>query len=109
MSADNLYESFKKTMFDGLGEKYRYLRFNTDIYRRYPFRISQIREPRNHQNKPPYEDGFGFSGPGEDVIENMLRRFQKETTCISINLNDRTFTITEQGINELRRLDSSLV
>jgi hypothetical protein len=87
------------------GEKYRYLRFNTDIYRDYPFRISQIIEPRTQQHRPPNEAGFGFSDPGETVIENMLTRLQSETCYIANNTNNRTFTLTEQAITELRKRD----
>jgi hypothetical protein len=96
-------------MVERLGEKYRHLRFNAKIYQNYPFRITQIREPHNQQNKPPHENEFGFSGPEINVIEQMLTRVQDETHYISVNPNDRTFILTERRIDELRERDPSLV
>jgi hypothetical protein len=103
-----VYENFKKSILDGLGEKYRYLRFNTTIYRNYPFKISQIRQEKNPRI-PVYEAGFGFQGPDEKPIRDMLITFQNETGFISVNLAAGTFVLTDKGINKLKRLDPSLV
>lgn len=113
MSSNNLYESFSETLTRGLNEKYRYLRHNTTIHQNYPFRIEQIREASNQHDEngrlmPPHLNGFGFSGPDEPLVINMLLRYQDETHYIRVNLNTRTFSLTEQGIRHLRELDSSL-
>lgn len=105
---DHLYENFKKSILDGLGEKYRYLRFNTEKYRDYPFRTSQIRQQRN-QTVVPYEDGFGFSAPREEMIRKMLIRFRNDTGFILVDLNNGIFTLTDLGIAELRRRDPALI
>jgi hypothetical protein len=113
MSRNNLYESFRETLIKMLNDKYRYLRRNTTIYQNYPFRIEQMRKPNNQHDengrlKPPHLNGFGFSAPDEPLIIKMLSRFQDETHYIYVNLNDRTFQLTEYGINHLRELDPSL-
>lgn len=105
---DHLYENFKKAILDGLGEKYRYLRFNTKKYHNYRFKISQIRQERNRM-APTYEDGFGFSAPGEEIVRNMLIKFQDETGFIFVNLDNGVFILTELGITELKRRDQSLI
>ena len=48
----------------------------------------QIREPSNQRGedgklKPPHLNGFGFSGPNEPLIINMLLRFQDETHYVT--------------------------
>jgi hypothetical protein len=93
-----LYENFKKHILDGLGEKYRYLRFNTTIYHNYPFKTSL----------PVYEAGFGFTGPDEKLIRGMLTDFQNETGFILINSNNSTSSLTDKGITKLKKLDPSL-
>jgi hypothetical protein len=104
---DPLYENFKTHILDGLGEKYRHLRFNTTIYQNYPFKISQIRQEKNPKI-PVYEAGFGFTGPDEKPIRDMLIDFQNETGFILINSNDSTFSLTDKGITKLKKLDASL-
>jgi hypothetical protein len=80
-----------------LGDKYRYLRHNTRIYENYPFNIGQIREPSNQCDengrlKPPHLNRFGFSGPGESLIIDMLLRFQDETHYVYVE-TDLAFSI----------------
>jgi hypothetical protein len=58
---------------------------------------------------PSYEDGFGFSAPGEEIIRNMMIKFRDETGFIMVDLNNGVFTLTEQGITELKRRDQSLI
>jgi hypothetical protein len=58
---------------------------------------------------PSYEDGFGFSTPEEEIIRNMLIKFRDETGFILVDLNNGDFTLTEQGITELKRRDKSLI
>jgi hypothetical protein len=110
---DTLYENFKKTLIEGLGEKYRYLRHNTKIYENYQFRIEQIRQPRNQQDANrrlivPHLDGFGFSGPQEPLVQQYLLRFQEETNFVLVILNDGIFQLTDRGVEHLRQLDPSL-
>jgi hypothetical protein len=98
---------------DGLGEKYRHLGHNTNIYQNYQFHIEQIRRPRNQQGTngkliEPHLNGFGFLGPYELIIEQYLLRFQDETHYITVNMNNRTFQLTEQGIGHLRERDPTL-
>ncbi len=107
-SVDHLYENFKKAILDGLGEKYRYLHFNTKKYPNIHFKISQIRQERNRM-APSYEDGFGFSAPWEEIIRNMMIKFRDETGFIMVDLNNDVFTLTELGITELKRRDQSLI
>lgn len=113
MVDDNIYENFRRTLIEGLHEKYRYLRRNTDIYRNYPFRIEQIRQPSTlHDNNnrliPPHDNGFGFSAPDEPLVRNMLLRFQDETGFVLVNLNASIFELSATGVNYLIELDATL-
>ncbi|MGB8935629.1 MAG: hypothetical protein WCC17_11050 [Candidatus Nitrosopolaris sp.] len=114
MSTNNVYESFKETLIRDLGDKYRYLRHNTRIYENYPFNIGQIREPSNQCDengrlKPPHLNRFGFSGPGESLIIDMLLRFQDETHYVYVNMSNGTFQLTGHGINHLRPVIAELL
>jgi hypothetical protein len=100
-------------LIDGLGKKYRYLRHNTTIYHTYQFHIEQIRQLRNQQGTngrlvESHLNGFGFSGPEEPLVDQYLLRFQDETRFITVNMDNRTFQLTEQGIRHLRERDPSL-
>ncbi|MDQ6866754.1 MAG: hypothetical protein M3044_23400 [Thermoproteota archaeon] len=113
MSADYLYENFRRALIEGLHEKYRYLRRNTTIYHNYTFHINQIREPGNKHDStnkliPPPLNGFGFSAPDEPLIRRMLLRFQNETGYVIVNLNNSTFRLSDTGINYLIGLDPTL-
>jgi hypothetical protein len=71
---------------------------------------------RNHHNDDPIfgidnitqrtsEGGFGIQGINGDLLQDTLSNYAESTNRISINWHDRTFQLTEQGKQRMRKRD----
>jgi len=54
------------------------------------------------------EDGFGITSTGGSVLNDRLRKFEKETHYIKVFWDKGEFLLTKEGIEQCKKLDPSL-
>jgi hypothetical protein len=88
-----LYEAITKALMERLCAKYRY-------------RVKNIRNPSfdfsfddlKNTNSRHDQQGFGITGCGEEILKHFLLYFHNQNHFINVNLENRIFSITQEGM-----------
>jgi hypothetical protein len=89
-----LYESITKALMERLCAKYRYRGVKNTRNPSFDFTFDDLKNAASRQD----QQGFAISGPGEKTLIHFLLYFHNQSRFINVNLENRRFTITQEGM-----------